>query len=179
MNKVKLQITATINDDGKNDIHIECDMSTLVVDAAVACQCAIDGLRDSARMVMEAENVKDLNDIESVINSKLDNMTFQDVLNYSNNEVIIKTDTQTDTSVIALNEIAEEKDQCDLQGKRPGRIVQHIDGRRGRTFNDTNIIEGKVPVYFAIEYNKQVPVKFSTTASLVDPAKLSVIGYID
>lgn len=71
----------------------------------------------------------------------------------------------------------------DLPGERrntgPGRIVQHIDGRKGRTFNDTNIIDGKVPVYFAIEYNKQVPVKFSTTASLIDPAKLSVIGYID
>ncbi len=76
-------------------------------------------------------------------------------------------------------EITTESDQNCLQGKRPGRIVLHIDGRKGRTFNDTDIIEGKVPVYFAIEYNRQVPVKFSTTASLVDPAKLSVIGYID
>ncbi len=82
MKKVKLQITATINDDGKNDIHIECDLSTRIMDAAVACQCAIDGLRDTARALMEAENVKDLNDVESVMNSKLENMTFQDALDY-------------------------------------------------------------------------------------------------
>ena len=76
-------------------------------------------------------------------------------------------------------EIVDDADESCNHAKRPGRIVQHIDGRKGRTFNDTNIIDGKVPVYFAIEYNKQVPVKFSTTASLIDPAKLSVIGYID
>ena len=84
MKKVKLQIIATMYEDGKNDVRIECDMSTLVTDAAVVCMCAVDGLRDSARMVIEAENVKDVNDIESVVNSKLDNMTFKDVLDCQN-----------------------------------------------------------------------------------------------
>lgn len=83
MKTVILKIISTINNDGSNNVRIEGDMSTLVMDAAVACQCAVDGLKSAVNKCMEAENVNDVDDIDSVINDKLGKLTFNDILTFT------------------------------------------------------------------------------------------------
>lgn len=64
--------------------------------------------------------------------------------------------------------------------KGPGKYVKLDDGRQGRVFNNAEIIASKVPVYLAVEYSAAgEPVKFSSAGVLLEPAKLSVIGYFD
>lgn len=66
--------------------------------------------------------------------------------------------------------------------KRPGTIVEHEDGRIGRTFNDEKPLNGKVVVHWQTsqhytEENKDP--KYSPTGHLIHPTKFKVTGFID
>ena len=65
--------------------------------------------------------------------------------------------------------------------KNSGRIVKTKDGKIGRTFDNKQFIDGKVPVYLCAEYKHDtaIPLKYSDKAILCRPETLKVIGYID
>lgn len=65
--------------------------------------------------------------------------------------------------------------------KNPGRIVKTKSCNIGRTFNNKEFIEGKIPVYLCEEYkyNTAIPLKYSDKAILCRPETLTVIGFID
>lgn len=57
-----------------------------------------------------------------------------------------------------------------------GQIVKHIStDKKGRTFNNKGMINGKIPVYFETEK----PFIFEEKAVLCSPERLTVIGFID
>ena len=62
-----------------------------------------------------------------------------------------------------------------------GNIVLTKNGKRGRTYCNDLLINGKVPVYLAEEYNdKDNYFEFSETKKLLcSPESLTIIGYID
>ena len=63
-------------------------------------------------------------------------------------------------------------DRCENSGK----IVRHLkNGKRGRTFNNKGIINGKIPVYF--EMDKRFI--FEEKAVLCSVENLEICGMID
>ena len=57
-----------------------------------------------------------------------------------------------------------------------GRIVEHLkSGKRGRTYNNKEMINGKIPVYFETEK----PFVFEEKAVLCSPENLKVCGFIN
>lgn len=67
--------------------------------------------------------------------------------------------------------------------KKPGHIVKLPDGNQGRTYNDQDPINGKIPVYVATKYleegDTKVAVEFDKRGRLFKPESLEVIGLID
>jgi hypothetical protein len=61
-----------------------------------------------------------------------------------------------------------------IKMRNPGVIVQLQDGRKGRTYNSKELVNGKVPVY--VEGQAFV---YSEQAILVSPERLRAIGFID
>ena len=59
--------------------------------------------------------------------------------------------------------------------RQHGYIVRLSDGREGRTIHDKGEINGKIPVYLQTEDKKG----YSDVAILCDPAKISIVGFID
>lgn len=58
-----------------------------------------------------------------------------------------------------------------------GRLVVHKEtGKRGRTYNDKTVVDGKIAVYYETEKDSFI---FADKASLVEASKVSVIGFID
>jgi len=57
-----------------------------------------------------------------------------------------------------------------------GKIVKHLkNGKRGRTFNNKGLINGKVPVYFETEKR----FVFEEKATLCSIENLEICGFID
>lgn len=69
--------------------------------------------------------------------------------------------------------------------KTPGYLVQLKDGRKGRTYHDKGLINGKVPVYLCTKTKPtrikglEVCIDFTATAILCAPETLQQIGFID
>lgn len=69
--------------------------------------------------------------------------------------------------------------------RNSGYLVEHKDGRKGRTFHKKGTINGKIPVYFATKHGAleddlaNVPLEFSDKALLCSPDNLKRIGFID
>lgn len=67
--------------------------------------------------------------------------------------------------------------------KNPGMEVITKSGKRGRTYNNKGLIQGKVPVYLCTlmkpSRGVEVCVEYSEQAILCDPATLKTIGFID
>lgn len=59
--------------------------------------------------------------------------------------------------------------------RQHGYIVRLPDGREGRTIHSKGEVNGKIPVYLQTDDKKG----YSDTAILCDPAKISVVGFID
>ena len=60
--------------------------------------------------------------------------------------------------------------------KNSGKIVKHLkNGKRGRTFDNKEMINGKVPVYFETEKR----FVFEDKAILCSVENLEICGYID
>jgi len=60
--------------------------------------------------------------------------------------------------------------------KNSGKIVKHLkNGKRGRTFNNNEMINGKVPVYFETETR----FVFEEKATLCSVENLEICGFID
>ena len=60
--------------------------------------------------------------------------------------------------------------------KNSGKIVRHLkNGKRGRTYNNKGMINGKVPVYFETEER----FVFEEKAILCNVENLEVCGFID
>jgi len=57
--------------------------------------------------------------------------------------------------------------------KNSGKIVKTKSGKIGRTYNDKDFVNGKVPVY--LQYGET----YKTVAMLCDHATLTLIGFID
>jgi len=55
-----------------------------------------------------------------------------------------------------------------------GRLVITKDNKKGRTYNEKGLINGKVPVYLEV-----VPFVYAEYGTLCDPKTLTIIGYID
>lgn len=58
--------------------------------------------------------------------------------------------------------------------KNPGQLVLTKSGKKGRTYDSKELINGKVPVY--LEESEHV---YSEKAILCDPKTLKSIGFID
>ena len=68
--------------------------------------------------------------------------------------------------------------------RKPGRLVQMKSGEMGRTFNDRDAIQGKIPVFKSTRtvpgpQGLLIPIEFSKVGTLCDPAGLTVLGFID
>lgn len=63
--------------------------------------------------------------------------------------------------------------------KQPGYLVTTKDEKQGRTFNEKGFINKKVPVYLATDFKNGIPIKYSDSAILCDPATLKINGFID
>lgn len=59
-------------------------------------------------------------------------------------------------------------------GQNSGYIVETKSGKKGRTFHNKGMINGKIPVY--LERDK---FKYESNAILCDPQTLKTIGFID
>jgi len=60
--------------------------------------------------------------------------------------------------------------------RNPGMMVEHLKtGKKGRTYNNKEMINGKVPVYFEMEDAKA----YETKAILCSTENLKVVGFID
>lgn len=71
-----------------------------------------------------------------------------------------------------------------MDWKKSGYLVQHKDGRIGRTFHGKLPIGGKIQVYFADKMSVEkdgfsFPISYSEKAILVQPKNLKQIGFID
>lgn len=55
-------------------------------------------------------------------------------------------------------------------------VVHKETGKRGRTYNDKTVVNGKIAVYYETEKDSFV---FDGKASLVETSKVSLIGFID
>ncbi len=69
-----------------------------------------------------------------------------------------------------------------MNKRNPGHLVELPDGKQGRTYNNQDPINGKIPVYIATEYEEdddiKVAVKFDKEGRLFKPEDLKVIGLI-
>ena len=75
-----------------------------------------------------------------------------------------------------------------MNRKNSGQLVKTKDGKIGRTYNSKGLINGKIPVYLAISFERlpvkggafeDFPSEYSEKAILCDPKTLKPFGMID